>query len=182
MADLAVGKLDADQEATVSKVLLRLSVEDDGAWRHCPKNLATIGLFNLGSIVLFNHHVANLEGIANKGLAYQKTRFVNLTWWIYSIWLPIDFAAPREPALPDNVFLGSSVGLLNELAEVRKLSPLSLGTTPPGYDAMRSDIRTWFKSRFELVGDQAIIQWIWKGLDEAARISIEESAPIFGGD
>jgi len=182
MADLGVGKLRADQEASVSRTLLRLGVDDDGAWKHCPKNLATIGLFNLGSIVRFNDHVAALEGITDRGRAYQQTRFVNLGWWIYSIWLPIEFDPPRDPALPDNVFLGSSFGLLNDLAEIRKLSPLSLGTTPPGYDDMRSDIRAWFKSRFKVIGDQAIIQWIWKGLDEAARISIEESAPIFGGD
>jgi hypothetical protein len=182
MADLVVGKLSDRQEAAVSAVLLRLGVEDDGTWRHCPKNLALIGLFNLGSVVLFNHHVADLEGIQDKGRAYQKTRFVNLTWWIYSIWLPIDFAAPREPALPDNTFLGSSVGLLNDLDEVRKLSPLALGTKPPGYDDMRSDIRRWLKSRSKLVGDQSVIQWIWLGLHDAARISLEESAPIFGGD
>jgi hypothetical protein len=182
MADLSVGKLEADLEASVSTALLRLGVGHDGAWQHCPKNLATIGLFNLASIVLFNHHVAELEGIADKGRALLQTRFVNLPWWIYSIWLPIDFDPPREPALPDSVFLGSSLHLLNELAEIRELSSLSLGTTPPGYARMRSDYATWFSSGSDLVGDQAIIQWIWKGLDEAARISIEESAPIFGWD
>jgi hypothetical protein len=113
----------------------------------------------------------------------SEARFRNLPWWENSIWLPVEFNPPEKPSIEENgfpVFVGSSHRLLSELEEVQRSSPLALGTTPQGYDEMRSDLEGFYRSQFSLSEESSIIQWVWKGLYDAALIAIRERAPIWG--
>jgi hypothetical protein len=74
------------------------------------------------------------------------------------------------------VFLGSCQGLLADLAAVQKISDMSLGTTPDGYDQMRADYRAFMRLGLEMTDERGIIQWVWKGLHDGAELAQRGSA------
>jgi len=181
--DLTIGKLPEEMQEGAVAAVARLGVRDSEEWQKTPEHIATINLLNLASVVFFTDHVAKLEDFADSAAALEHTRFRHLPWWQTSIWLPISFQPPPEPAMESDgwpVFLGSCQGLLADLAEIQKLSDMSLGATPEGYDAMRADHGAFMRSGFELSDDRSIIQWVWRGLHDSAEMALSRSSPIFG--
>ena len=180
-ANLKIGRLPSELESAASDAFSRLAIADSASWRTVGGQPTSIQIFNLASVVLFTDHVAKLEGLADSGAAMEATRFPHLPWWQTSVWLPVTFQPPKDPAIDMGgwpVFLGSCQGLLADLAEVQKLSDMTLGTTPDGYDAMRCDLRAWLRSGFELSDERAIIQWVWKGLHESAEIAVRTGSAL----
>jgi hypothetical protein len=94
-------------------------------------------------------------------------------------WLPIEFDPPKELASDqgDPTFVGSSIRLLNELTKIKEMSLLDVSTTPPTYDDMRNDYRSWFSISHRLSEDDAI-RWVWNALRDGAQISIERQFPM----
>ena len=181
---LSIGPLGIDslQAAVISHLdSLGLNRNEHRLWTECPEQIAYIDLLNLASVGLFLEHVAKIEGFTDTNVALDQTRFRQLPWWDFSIWLPISFAPPTlldDGGFP--IFLGSCHALLADLEEVNKLSSLQLGKAPRGYDAMRADIKKFYRSSFELDDEASIIQWIWKAIYDGAQIAIEHHAVLFG--
>ena len=180
--DLDIGKLDVQETARVARVLAERGGVFAGTWNNCREKIAWISILNLSSVCMFNDYAASLEGIRDSSNAMERTRFKSLPWWMYSYWLPIRLKAPVPPGDDWDFLLGSSYTLLDELTEIKAMSDIDLDQVPPGYQLMRSDPKAWFKSEFELENDDDIIRWVWRGLWDAAELSIKENAPIFGGD
>jgi hypothetical protein len=57
------------------------------------------------------------------------------------------------------------------------MSLLDVSTTPPTYDDMRNDYRSWFSISHRLSEDDAI-RWVWNALRDGAQISIERQFPM----
>lgn len=174
--DLTVGKLGDALEDMASEGCAKLNLRFADEWRRIPENITTVSLLNLASVGLFLDHVRQLPG-------FSEARFRNLPWWENSIWLPVEFTPPEEPIIQENgwsIFLGSSRRLIAELEDIRGVSPVRLGNRPPGYDMMRSDLKGFYRSEFSLTEDDIILQWVWRGLYDAAEIANREGAPIWG--
>jgi len=181
--DLTIGRLSEEMEEGAVAALARLGVSDAEAWQQAPEHIATISLLNLASVCFFTDHVAKLEGFADSAAALECTRFINLPWWQMSVWLPLAFQPPPEPAMKSDgwpVFLGSCQGLLADLAEIQKLSDSGLGAMPEGYEMMRADYGAFMRTRFELSDDRSIIQWVWRALRDGAELAMSRSSPMLG--
>jgi hypothetical protein len=181
--DLDIGRLPEEMHKGAVAALQRLRVIDASGWQETSEQMATISLLNLASVCCFTDHVARLESFADSAEALEHTRFRHLPWWETSIWLPVTFQPPSEPAMKIDgwpVFLGSGQGLLSDLAEIRRLSDMSLGETPDGYDKMRADYGAFMRSRFELSDNRSVIQWVWRGLHDGAQLALSRSAPMLG--
>jgi hypothetical protein len=179
--DLYVGKLDSDTAAAVTRVLKRKSIPVEANWNDGREKIATISALNLASVTMFTAYVSKLEGLGDSPSAMERTRFSNLPWWMYSYWLP-SRVPPLSPNEDWDFFVGSTYDLADQLAEIQRLSDLGLGTAPPGYDLMRSDLRAFFQSNFSLQDDKDIIRWVWKAYWDAVTLSLESKAPIWGAD
>jgi hypothetical protein len=183
--ELTIGSLPEDIEEGAVAALKRIGVSDSFAWRLTTAPIATISLLNLASVCLFLDHVARLDGFTDSATALEHTRFRHLPWWQTSIWLPIIFEPPREPAMESGgwpVFLGNCQGLLADLCQVQRLSDARLGSTPDGYEQMRADYRAFLRSGFELNDERTVLQWVWRGLQDGAEIAVSNSAPLLGMD
>jgi hypothetical protein len=180
--ELTVGRLPEDLADGCADALERLGIPDSSAWQFCAPKIAAFNLFNLATIVSFLDYVAKLEGFESSSKALEHTRFRNLPWWEMSIWLPLPFQPPPDLVIQDSgyLFLGSSHGLLTELAEIQRLSDLGLGAIPPGYEHMLADDDVFWQTDFSESSHTTFIQWIWRGLHDAAELSIVKSAPIQG--
>jgi hypothetical protein len=137
-----------------------------------------ISVLNNASLDAFNTFAAGLEGFSEHD-AMTKTALRNLPWWLQSFWLPIEFDPPKELASDkdDPTFVGSSIRLLNKLTKIKEMSLLDVSTTPPTYDDMRNDYRSWFSISHRLSEDDAI-RWVWNALRDGAQISIERQFPM----
>jgi len=178
-ANLVVGQLPEEHQEAAIAAVARLDISGSTAWSEFAGQPTGISLFNLATVVLFTEHVARLEGFADSGAATERTRFRHLPWWQTSIWLPVTFQPPPEPAIDMDgwpIFLGSCQGLLADLAEVQKLSDMKLGETPDGYDKMRADYRAFMRSRFTMSDERILIQWVWRGLHDGAKLAESGSA------
>lgn len=178
-AILIVGRLPIELETAASEAVARLGIADTGAWRIFEAQPTYISILNMASVGLFTDHVAKLEGFADSGAAMDGTRFPHLPWWQTSVWLPTAFVPPKDPPIDMDgwpVFLGSCQGLLADLSGVQKLSDMHLGTNPDGYDEMRADYKVFTRSGFEMSDERSIIQWVWKGLHDAAKLALNGSA------
>lgn len=191
-ADLIVGPLDSDIEDRVLRICRRLGLRNwpptgspiglnprmttSGAQRMTENVM--ISVLNNASLDAFNTFAAGLEGFSEHD-AMTKTALRNLPWWLLSFWLPIEFDPPKELASDqgDPTFVGSSIRLLNELTKIKEMSLLDVSTTPPTYDDMRNDYRSWFSISHRLSEDDAI-RWVWNALRDGAQISIERQFPM----
>ena len=188
-ADLIVGPLDSDIEDRVLRIWRRLGLRNwpptdglnprmttSGAQRMTENVM--ISVLNNASLDAFNTFAAGLEGFSEHD-GMTKTALRNLPWWLLSFWLPIEFDPPKELASDqgDPTFVGSSIRLLNELTKIKEMSILDVSTTPPTYDDMRNDYRSWFSISHRLSEDDAI-RWVWNALRDGAQISIERQFPM----
>jgi hypothetical protein len=180
---LIVGGLNQDQTRLVDSVLpKKLRADKKARWRSSPPKIAVIDTLNVASAAFFTKHVAKLERIPS-GQGCEKSRFPHLPWWLFSILLPLEFPLPAD--LPTDssgwpVFVGSSITLLKELETVRTLSKARLGEIPAGYELMRSNPKKFYKTPFTAENDNAILQWVWRALFDAATLSREKNAPVWG--
>jgi hypothetical protein len=191
-ADLIIGPLDSDIEDHVLRICQRLGLRNwpptdspinldsrmtaSGA-RRMTKSVM-ISVLNNASLDAFNTFAAGLEGFSEHD-EMTKTALRNLPWWLQSFWLPIEFDPPKELASDkdDPTFVGSSIRLLNKLTKIKEMSLLDVSTTPPTYDDMRNDYRSWFSISHRLSEDDAI-RWVWNALRDGAQISIERQFPM----
>ena len=107
-------------------------------------------------------------------------KFRHLPTHAYDVWVPFDFEPTAEPEISDGhwpVPLLSSIRLLAELDQVRGLSPLDFGNVASSYELMRNKPREFYGSNIRL-DNNAVTQWIWYGLREAAELSVRNSAPM----
>lgn len=177
---LTVGRLPAYLEPGVAVALATLGAGHSATWRLCPERVAEISLLNLASVCSFLDYVAGSEGFRDSGEGMEGTRFRNLPWWEESVWLPVAIDPPPEPHDPSEpLFVGSSPGLLAELASIRTMSRLDLGAIPDGYLEMRNDFKAFSRSSFELAGRDAVIRRVWRGLNDAAEIAVRNAAPLW---
>ena len=100
--ELTVGRLPEDWADRCTAALARIGIPDSSAWRACAPKIAAFNLFNLATIVSFLDYVAKLEGFESSSKALDRTRFRNLPWWQFSIWLPFPFQLPPEPVMQDS--------------------------------------------------------------------------------
>jgi hypothetical protein len=61
------------------------------------------------------------------------------------------------------------------------ISDLGLGNVPSGYELMRSNAKEFYRSRVTL-DNTTLMRWIWRGLHDAAELSIANSAPVFAAE
>ena len=182
---LFIGKLDKKIDKIAASVLAakKLKAASDG-WRKCPEKIDVIDNLNLASICLFTDHVKDLEGLPHTQEGMDRSKFKTLPGWMYCVWLPIEFNPPKEPPTDASgfpVFVGGCQGLLADLEKVKKMSKWNLGTIPAGYETMRKDMKAFYKiPNFRVEGNEAIAQWIWRALFDAATVGIEKSVPVFG--
>ncbi len=183
-SDLFVGRLDEFDAVQVESVAKRLGIGVSAAWRDCANGIASISVMNVASLSLFNQYAAGLEGLAGAD-AMGRTRFLNLPWWLASLWLPLSFEPLREPLSRDDpVFVGSCQQLLAELTEIRRLSTLDLGSVPDEYHVMRANYAEWWKGLLdpnhaqEPYSEADTIRWIWRGLHDGAQLAVQHDAPL----
>jgi hypothetical protein len=169
-ADLIVGPLDSDIEDRVLRIWRRLGLRNwpptdspiglnprmtTSSAQHMTENVM-ISVLNNASLDAFNTFAAGLEVFLEHD-AMTKTALRNLPWWLQFFWLPIEFDPPKEldSDQGDPTFVGSSIRLLNELTKI-EMSLLDVSTTPPTYDDMRNDYRSWFSISHRRSEDDAI--------------------------
>jgi hypothetical protein len=153
-------------------------------WRTCAENIARIDIFNLASVNEFLGYATRLENLLDGANRIQGKKSKQLPWYTYDVWLPFDFEPTPQPEISDGhwpVPLLSSHRLLIELNEIQRLSALGLGDVPIGYELMRSNPKEFYKSKITL-DNTTLMRWIWKGLHDAAELSIANSAPVFAAE
>lgn len=155
----------------------------DGFWlRPQERGVAEILLLNSPTVGLFTDFVSELLGRPGNDLMEDEL-FGNLPWWLDCIWVPVDFSPPRafEDDPESAFFFGSVPRLMRALDTIRSKSTLPLGPAPPAYETMREDLRAFYRSDFEGLRDNSeCIQWVWRGLFDAATIAQQERLPILG--
>jgi hypothetical protein len=152
------------------------------SWENAPA-VALIDALNVASIAAFLEHVAGLEGFADPNDAIDKSRWRHLPYYIESCWVPVRCDATHLVANKGSfpIFVGSSFGLLDNLADIATRSPHDLGVVPPHFELMRSDPRAFFALQVDAFDERAMLQWIWRALFEAATLSVERNVPMWGG-
>jgi hypothetical protein len=184
-SDLAVGRLDEYEQQEIDKIAAQLGIDAHAPWRECEENIATISMMNVASLNLFNHYSAGLEGFGGSD-AMSRTKFINLPWWLRTIWLPISFDPLREPLSSDDpLFAGSCQRLLAELAEIQKLSDFGLGNVPEEYNAMRANYPKWWKGLLDPTAEEQApyseadtVRWLWRALYDGAQLALQHNAPL----
>lgn len=174
---------DASRKQACFRYLCDLGMKEHLGWMCAAPNIDELSSLNLSSVMLFLDHVARLDGFDGSACAAGRSRFEHLPWYLDSIWLPVAFRDPKVPLVEDNgfpVFLGSCQRLIENLEQIRVLSPLEMGYTPDGYDLMRQDMRAFCRSGIRLVDKAIIIQWVWKALHDGARLALQHDAPMLG--
>ena len=139
-SDLIIGPLDSDFQDHVLRICQRLGLRGwpstgspidlnrriTGSGPQRTVESAMISVLNDASLDAFNTFAAGLEGFSVND-AITKTALRNLPWWLQSVWLPIEFDPPKELASDegDPTFVRSSIRLLNDLAKIKEMSPLT---------------------------------------------------------
>jgi hypothetical protein len=190
LVSLYIGKLSKLNSDIVAPVLTRLGIDwADAGLDKRAQNIVEIDCLNVASVALFTRHARELEGLPPTQEGIDRSTFKNLPWFMYSVWLPIRFQPPTKPPTDASgfpVFLGSCHGLLADLENVKKMSKWRLGAMPEGYESMRRDVIEFNKMVFASKGfrvrggDEAVAQWVWRALFDAATLGIEVNAPVFG--
>jgi hypothetical protein len=176
--DLLIGRLISPFAEAAANAFERRGVRYPPEWSNGPENLARIDIFNLASVNVFLEHARK---IADQS---PGTTFRHFPTHVYDVWLPFDFEPTTEPEISDGhwpVPLLSSIRLLAELDQMRRLSHLDFGKVPSSYELMRNNPREFYKSKIRL-DENVVTQWIWYGLREAAELSLCNSAPVLGAE
>jgi hypothetical protein len=169
--DLWIGRLTSPFAEAAAGAFDRRGLRYSPEW-NCPENIARIDVFNLASVNVFLEHASKI--------GHPSTKFRHLPTHIYNGWLPFDFEPTAEPEISDGhwpVPLLSSFRLLAELDQMKRLSYLDFEKVPSSYELMRNNPREFYKSDIRL-DENAVIQWIWYSLRDAAELSIRNSAPV----
>ncbi len=146
------------------------------AWNAAPEEVAYIDALNEASTSAFLNHAAQLEGLPDANEALTRSRWRHLPYWIESYWLPV---RSDMTYLDGTVFFGSAHGLLANLTGISEASPYALGTMPPYFELMRSDLRSFHALSLDAFDEQTMLQWVWRALFEAATLSIDQNAPLW---
>jgi len=176
-ADLILGSFDAETWGHVAEICRRHGLALPSVYSGKADEGWFISLLNDASFGFFNAYAAGLEGHYGPD-AMEKTAFRNLPWWLESFWLPMDMASP---IVDEGVFIGSSIRLLNELAEIRRISKIDIAKIPPHYADMRKDYGNWFgrtADRDDRLSEDDTLRWVWNALHESAQISIKRKVPM----
>jgi hypothetical protein len=182
--DLLVGRLGPPFEEAAASAFERRGLAYAPEWRTCEENVARIDIFNLASVNEFLGYATRLCQSARWYQSSPEAKFRQLPEYIYDVWLPFDFEPTPQPEISDGhwpVPLLSSHRLRIELNEIQRLSDFGLGDVPLGYELMRSDPKEFYKSKITL-DNTTLMRWIWKGLHDAAELSIANSAPVFAAE
>jgi hypothetical protein len=146
-------------------------------WDAAPAELACIDALNEASTSAFLGHTAMLEGLANANEALARSRWRHLPYWIESYWLPVRGGT----MLHEPVFFGSAYGLLDNLADIAAISPHGLGTAPPHFELMRTDLQAFYALKLDAFDEATTLQWVWRALFEAATLSVDRNVPMWSG-
>ena len=152
-------------------------------WFGSEDPIASLNILNLASVVLFLEHTAHLEGLSDSGDAITHSRWTNFPYWIDSIWLPIG-GRPKvkvQDVEGTPTFLGSTSGLLADLAEINALSPMKFNSVPPHYEMMRSDPVGFSSQETEAMEEPDVLRWVWLALFDAATLANEHQVPVMSG-
>jgi hypothetical protein len=182
--ELLVGRLRPPFDEAAASAFERRGLLYAPEWRTCAENIARIDIFNLASVNEFLGYATRLENLLDGANRIQGKKSKQLPWYTYDVWLPFDFEPTPQPEISDGhwpVPLLSSHRLLIELNEIQRLSALGLGDVPIGYELMRSNPKEFYKSKITL-DNTTLMRWIWKGLHDAAELSIANSAPVFAAE
>jgi len=176
--DLVIGRLISPFGEAAARAFDRRGILYPPEWSNCPENIATIDIFNLASVNVFLEHARKIADVS------AGTNFRHLPTHVYDVWLPSDFEPTTEPEISNGhwpVPLLSSIRLLTELDQMRRLSHLDLGNVPSTYELMRNNPREFYRADIRL-DENTVIQWIWYGLQEAAELSLRNSAPVLAAE
>lgn len=183
-SDLIIGRLDEEYQEHIFELCKGLDLKGWSPFGTplLPGETTAISVFNVTSYSLFNDYVAGLEGITQQD-AIAKSRFRHITWWLESVWLPIDFHPPKEPPPSETFgeFVGSSVRLLDELTMIRDMSTIDIAQIPSSYHDMRNDYEKWLKGDGAPLSNDDVIRWIWNALHEGASISVDKRLAMMLG-
>jgi hypothetical protein len=172
--DLLVGRLVPPFDEAAASAFGRRGLRYAPEWHTCAENIARIDIFNLASVNEFLGYASRI----------QEKKFKQLPFCVYNVWLPVDFEPTPQPEISDGhwpVPLLSSYRLLIELHEIQRLSALDFGKEPSGYDLMRSNLKAFYRSKITL-DNTTLMRWIWRGLHDAAELSIANSVPILAAE
>lgn len=157
------------------------------AWSSKPDTIATISCLNGASVMELLRHAVQLAGysVEDEGLAAGadgKTVHRNFPWWDNSLWLPVRFDNPSGLLVDPTFFVGSCLRLIEELDDMKKISPLMLGEVGPEYALMRSDFQKFARGDIQLnLTTEDSVRWVWRALRDGAEIAIAENAPLWLG-
>lgn len=153
------------------------------AWDAAPAKIACLDALNEASTCAFGGHAAALEGLKDFNEAMTRGRWRHLPYWIDSSWLPVrsdtTFIERDKYGWPS--FFGSAYGLLANLADIAAASPHGLGTVPPHFELMRTDLRAFYARKLDAFDEPTTLQWVWLALFEAATLCVERNVPMSTG-
>lgn len=138
-------------------------------------------LLNVATVCTFTDYVSELVGRPTGDLMNDDS-FANLPYWEDCLWAPSDFTPSKAFAEDQDgpFFFGSNPRLLATLNHIKSISRIPFGPVPPGYDLMLSDRKAFYKSFNGLDGEQSCIQWVWRGLHDAATLAVHSRLPMLG--
>jgi hypothetical protein len=190
---LAVGRLPGREERyTAGTYLARASdaaLTSDAqagllkAWKVAPKKMACLDALNEASTCAFIEHAAALEGLKGFNEAMTRGRWRHMPHWIDSYWLPVrsDTTLIERDRNGWPSFFGSAYGLLANLADIAAASPHDLGTAPPHFERMRTDLRAFYAVELDAFDAVTTLQWVWRALFEAATLCVERKVSMATG-
>jgi hypothetical protein len=187
--DLIVGSAGLqDFEGPIASFLSSRGLEARlAAWLERPDTIATIACLNGVAVMEFLRHAVLLEGYADEDTGFAagacgKLKWKNFPWWDNSLWLPLAFDHPGRLDDDPTFFVGSCQGLIAELDELKRISPLQLGDVVTEYSDMRANFLKFIRSNTELdPRTEDCVRWIWRALRDGAELAIAQNAALWAG-
>src|SRR5262249_41636077 len=166
------GASDAELTSDTRAALLK-------AWDAAPAKIACLDALNEASTCAFGEHAAALEGLKDFNEAMTRGRWRHLPYWIDSYWLPVrsdtTFIERDNHGWPS--FFGSAYGLLANLADIAAASPYCLGTVPPHFELMRTNLRAFYAGKLDAFDEPTTLQWVWRGPFAAGTLFVWRDFP-----
>lgn len=162
------------EDAATRSALERWKAEEPGT--------TVIDPLNIASIAFFLEHTSKLEGFEDSNEAIDRSRWRNLPYWTDSIWLPLEIpnVVPEVVNLEGMpTLLGTTNGLLSDLAEVKALSTADLGTRPPFFDMMVNDPKAFGEVEDFSLDEKTTLQWVWLAFFTAAEMATQRNSPLW---